>query len=162
MSDIMGWITPEFEELVEVAKKKIKKELSIEPKAQIHLTDKEGLIKRFIEELEEKKIPEEEIQLFRKKYITRTIGKYFSKEDEILILSEEGEDLETIIHEFLHSIQKCRPNREGIVDYLTFKITGTKKYIEPYELENWLEIEKTNGYKKIKERLLTQGDCEEF
>ena len=63
---------------------------------------------------------------------------------------------------FDQSIQICEPNREGIVNYPTYKITENSHYINPGLLSDWQEIEDMISYTKIKERLLHQGVCENF
>lgn len=158
----MPWTTSNFEKLVALAKKRLQKEFPIEFKVTISLTNREEMTQEVLEELKEEGYSIERIELLRKRFIPNIVGKYFKKENEILILSEEGENEDTIIHEYLHEIQICEPNKEGIVDYITYKLTGNKNYIDQYTLDNWREIEKTNGFKKIKELLLTVGDCEEF
>ena len=67
-----------------------------------------------------------------------------------------------MFHELLHSIQQCDPNREGIVDYLTWYYIKDSTMIDPYTLEDWREIKRTVGLSQIQQRLLTAGDCEEF
>lgn len=158
----MPWTSPEFEKLVEKAKNRLRKELPVEYKATIYLTNNEEMTQRVKEELKEDGFTKEEIKELEITSFPGIIGKYFKKEDEILVLTGIGENEDTIMHEFIHSIQKCEPNREGIADYLTYKITGNTKYIDPYDLNDWNDIERANGLKKIKERLFKEGDCEEF
>lgn len=158
----MPWITSNFEEQVAQAKKRLRKEFPLDFKASISLTNKEEMTLRVLENLNEDGYSVEKIEILRKRFVPTIVGKYFKKENEILILSEEGENEDTIIHEYLHEIQICEPNREGIVDYITFKLTGNMNYIDQYTLDNWQELEKIHGFKKIKERLLSVGDCEEF
>lgn len=79
-----------------------------------------------------------------------------------LVQGRGGENFTTLLHEMLHSIQKCVPNRENIVDYLVYKLTGQKNSILPEILTEWIEIEKSIGLKNIKKRLLSEGDCEDF
>lgn len=90
-------------------------------------------------------------------------GKYFKEEQEIWLIEGRGENLPTIMHEILHSIQNCNADhREPIVHYLTFKLTGDKTGIYNSLIENWREIERIHGLKQIKERLISEGDCEDF
>ena len=158
----MPWTTPDFEAHVAIAKKRLQKEFPIDFKASISLTNKEELTRRILEDLRDRGYSVEQIEFLKERFVPNIVGKYFKKENEILVLSEEGLNEDTIIHEYLHEIQNCEPNREGIVNYITYKITGKKNYIDQYTLDNWKELEKVNGFKKIKERLVTTGDCEEF
>ncbi len=90
-------------------------------------------------------------------------GKYFKEEQEIWLIEGRGENFPTIMHEMIHSIQKCNTiHREPIVHYLTFKLTGDKAGIYNTLIEDWKEIERINGFKRIKERLISEGDCEDF
>lgn len=94
--------------------------------------------------------------------ITDLDGIYLKDTHEIWLVQGRGENFTTLLHEMLHSIQKCESNRENIVDYLVYKLTGQKDSILPEILTEWIEIEKSNGFKSIKQRLLLEGDCEEF
>ena len=158
----MPWTTPELEKLSEKAKKLLKKEFSREVTATIFLTNREEMTQRVIDELEEEGCTKENIRILSKLFIPNLVGKYFRRTNEILVVTGIGENVETILHEYLHAIQKCEPNREGIVDYITYKITGNNNYIDTYDLKDWEEIERANTYKKIKNRLVREGDCEEF
>lgn len=90
-------------------------------------------------------------------------GKYFKEEQEIWLIEGRGENIPTIMHEMLHSIQKCNTDhREPIVHYLTFKLTGDKTGIYNTLIEDWKEIERINGFKQIKRRMTSEGDCEDF
>ncbi len=90
-------------------------------------------------------------------------GKYFKATPEIWLIEGRGENLPTIMHEMLHSIQRCNADhREPIVHYLTFKLTGDKTGIYNTLIEDWKEIERIHGFKQIKERLISEGDCENF
>ena len=90
-------------------------------------------------------------------------GKYFKEGQEIWLIEGRGENLPTIMHEILHSIQNCNADhREPIVHYLTFKLTGDKTGIYNSLIEDWREIERIHGLKQIKERLTSEGDCEDF
>ena len=158
----LPWTTPNFEELVALAKKRLQKEFLLEFKSAISLTNREEMTQMILEDLKEGGYSIEKIELLRKRFVPNIIGKYFKKGNEILILSEKGENQDIIIHEYLHEIQICESNREGIADYITYKLTGNRNYIDQYTLNNWQELEKVHGFKMIKERLLTAGDCEEF
>ena len=97
-----------------------------------------------------------------KKLIPRMYGKYFDASKKIYVIEGKGERIETIIHEFLHSIQNCMSKREGIVRFLAFKITDNQKVITDFDLNDWQEIEKSVGLKTIKLQLLARKNCEDF
>ena len=89
-------------------------------------------------------------------------GIYLKDTHEIWLVQGRGENFPTLLHEMLHSIQKCIPNRENIVDFLVYKLIGQKDSILPEILTEWIEIEKSIGLKNVKQRLISEGDCEEF
>lgn len=89
-------------------------------------------------------------------------GKYFKYRHEIWVVRGKGERLGTLVHEFLHSIQKCSPNRERIVEYLTYKLTEDPQELLLARMEEWLEIERSIGLRSIINQLLKERDCEEF
>ena len=89
-------------------------------------------------------------------------GKYFSQDDTIWLVQGKGVDLPTLVHEFLHSIQVCRPHRENIVEYLVYKLLKDCTLIDERKLNEWREIEKQVGWKGIKQRLVLEGDCEDM
>lgn len=89
-------------------------------------------------------------------------GKLFREQKEVWVVEDEGENLDIIVHELLHNIQVCDVNREGITDFITYKLTKNPDWIDPYTLDNWLEIERQLGFKMIKRRFLTEGDCEDL
>jgi len=47
-------------------------------------------------------------------------GIYLKDTHEIWIVQGRGENFQTVLHEMLHSIQNCTPNRENIVDFLVY------------------------------------------
>ena len=89
-------------------------------------------------------------------------GKYFAGTNEIWVVEKIGENIDVLIHEMIHSIQVCKPNREGIVDYLTFKFTKNESWINSKIIEDWRKIEKMVGLQAIKEKIVKNEDCEEF
>lgn len=158
----MPWTSPELLKFSEKANFFINREFSVEIRAQLFIVTKEEMTHDIIEELKLDGYNHNSISILEEIFIPKVIGKYFKRSHEIWIIQKKGENLDTVIHEYLHSIQKCSPNREGIVDYITYKITGNQVYIDPYDLKDWREIEKTYSYKEIKVRLLSEGDCEHF
>ena len=90
-------------------------------------------------------------------------GKFFKEDREIWLIERIGENLATIVHEMLHSIQECdSTHREPIVHYLTYKLTGDKTGIYEPLIEDWQEIERMYNIKRILKRLISKGDCEDF
>lgn len=89
-------------------------------------------------------------------------GKFFHSLQQIWLVEEKGENLFTIVHELIHSIQKCAPKRETITFFICYKILDDSSRLTKSELNDWLAIEKMVGFERIKTRLFTPGHCEEF
>ena len=161
----MPWQTQKLNEMVSTAKSLVAKSFNYpvsDLKTQIYIAQKDELITEIISELKILNYSKESITKIKNHYLSFVVGKFFRFTNEIWLLHNKGENIDTIVHEFLHSIQKCKPNREGIVDYLTYKITGNLKYINFYDLSDWQEIEKSVSFQKIQKRLISDGDCQDF
>ena len=157
----MTWFDPEFQPVIDEAKELVYKMFLCDLSANVfHCSLKEikdTVIKEFIDKL--RSPLEREVFFFELAFIE---GRYFRDKNEIWLVEHRGNNLETLIHEYIHSIQKCNPHRENIVKYLTYKITRNIKTIENNLLKEWVEIEKIEGIKDIKKRLVTSGDCDDF
>ncbi len=161
----MTWTSRELEVMVDKAKRVVARELNIsysDLKCPVYLASREELDNAIIDELRQLHYLENDIQRIIRYYLPFVIGKYFQLSKQIWVLYGKGDNMDTIIHELLHSIQSCEPNREGIVNYLTYKISGNLEFINEYVLEDWQEIERISSYLAIKNRLITEGDCEDF
>lgn len=154
----MPWTNDELDQLILKARKLILKEFPDIFTVQVYICTQLEMIQKI-----KKEIKRDEFKGEIKKYLARfVIGKYFAGDNVIWLVEEKGENLPTLIHELLHSIQKCAPHRENIVNYLVYKILNDPQTIEPRMLKDWNEIEKNVGFKVIKEKLLSEGDCEDF
>jgi hypothetical protein len=142
--------------------KLIFKEFSLTTTVKFFICTREELINETIEKLKEENYLKTEIEYAKNYLLPKINEKYFPKLYQIWLVDVEGINLDLIIHEALHSIQKCEENQEAIVDYITYKLTGNKLYINDYVLLDWQEIEKTFSWKKIKRRLVLEGNCEDF
>lgn len=158
----MPWTTPELVDLVDQAKREISKFYSKKSlTATVLISTEEELVNALIQEKISEKTSEQDI---RKIKILRSFieGRYFKNKNEIWLVQQRGEKIGTLIHECLHSIQECSPNRERIVEYLTYKLTGDTNELLTARLKEWVEIKRSIGLKKIIDQLLLQKDCEEF
>ena len=159
----MPWISQEFDKLVQESKSLVKKEFpDITFDWPVFIASKDEMDIAIIKELKDLNYSKRQIEDVVNYFLPYLIGKYFAQTNEIWVLQMKGENLDTIVHELLHSIQKCKPHRESIVNYLTFKITGEKNYINDNLRKDWEEIEKNTSYQRIKNKLLSEGDCEEI
>ena len=158
----MPWSNPNLEEIIKEAKKKINDLITeVEITAITLVANAIEMKKEILTEGKLLKLPEKEMEdrIFLSEF---TVGKYFKLKNEIWLVEGKGENSTTIIHEYLHSIQKCEPNREKIVEYITYKITGEEKGLSNAFIKEWEEIEKKEGFQKIINRLVNEGDCEDF
>lgn len=157
----MPWENPANQHIIKQARKLIKKEFNLNISAQILVCSRSELKKKCLVELQEQNIDEKLIEK-EKRRLNFIFGKYFKENHEIWLVESDGEVLDIVLHESLHSIQECHTAREGIIDYITFKLTNDPFWIDAYTLKNWLEIEKSVGYKNIKRKLISKENCEDF
>ncbi|MFV2015223.1 MAG: hypothetical protein ACC656_07345 [Candidatus Heimdallarchaeota archaeon] len=157
----MPWNNPYLNPIIEKAKKILKKHFQTELDTIIRVCS--------LEEMTEETLKEANQDRKTKTQIDRIIsvlpvmrGKYFHFLNEIWVIEEKGENLLTIVHELLHSIQKCNPKRENINFFICYKLLNDDSRLTPSQLKDWLEIEKMVGFEKIKEQFLTSGHCEDF
>jgi hypothetical protein len=155
----MGVISDQLLELDSQGRALIKKEFGVQVTAEIRIGTSADLVPPI-----RKSFTERAPHLVSKieSLIPDLDGIYLKDTHEIWIVQGRGENFQTILHEMLHSIQKCFPNRENIVDFLVYKLTGLSDSILPEVLTEWIEIEKSIGLKNVKTLLLSEGDCEEF
>ena len=161
----MPWMTNDGERLIDETLRIIEGEFIIKPSVKVLFCTIKELSHRF---MEEDLKPNYSLQIQKQihDYIIKFIqGKYWKSTNEIWIISGRGDNIATLLHEYLHPIQKCTTHREDIVEYLTFSILKTLSIPIPYDSEKkseWEKIHKDVGWDKIKNRLITLGDCEDF
>ena len=158
----MPWITDSFSATVSEAKNLIYQEFSLHADAVVSLCTQKEMIERVTRELSMRTISKPRFNNLVRFILPLLVGKYFKETNEIWIIDGKGDDFPTLVHELLHSIQACSPHREGIVDFLTYKLTDDQTFVDPFLLKDWVEIEMLHGLESIKQRLLAQGDCEDF
>ena len=150
-----------FLKLVTEAKQLITQEFKVQMNANVELCTQNELVRKILEDAQKRNLSVAEIQsislLFPFLY-----GKYFKHSNTAWVIRGKGDNLSVIVHELLHSIQICNPRRENIVDYITFRLTNEAKFIDPLVKREWEEIEKIYGWERIKQRILIEGDCENF
>ena len=125
----MPWLPENFIETISEAKERISNNFEVIPSASVFLCSFDEFSNAVLEELKDRNFSKEQIETIKRIYLNQIIGKYFYKTNEVWLLEGKGDNLETLVHELLHSIQKCEPNREKIVDYLTYKLTGLSTQI---------------------------------
>ena len=158
----MPWRDDSIVDIVSKAYALIEKEFSITPQVDVYLCSRDELILAVLEELQLSLKSSESIQYAKEYLLPSIIGKFFKLNQQIWLVDGYGNNIDTLLHEILHSIQECSGSREPITDFITFRLTGNRNYISDYDLENWLEIEHKNGWNQIKRSFRTPGDCEDF
>lgn len=157
----MVWINPDLDDLILRAKNRILEDFNITFEVVIHTCTLQEMEFAVIEEQRSFGATEEDLK-FIQSVLENIKGKYFSKRKQIWLIQGKGEKYETIVHELLHSTQKCTGKREPIVRYITSKLTENRSVLSSKRLAEWQEIEKMVGFSQIKLRLLSEGHCEEF
>ncbi|HMF31671.1 MAG TPA: hypothetical protein VKK79_09665 [Candidatus Lokiarchaeia archaeon] len=158
----MPWTSNTLETLVSQALAAVTQILQVQPNAIVLVCTKQEMTQKVIAELATYQLSQARLEWYKQSVIPFIIGKYFLQNNEIWLVDGKGDKWEVLIHELLHSVQKCRPNRERITDYLTFKLTQDPTTIDPRILTEWNQLEQDYGLKAIIARFLRQGDCEEF
>ena len=158
----MPWQPESLSNLVKKARELINKFFNIQTIIEVYLCTEDEMSQAVLVELEMSKYSQVMIDHIKEIYLKEIIGKYFSRKNEIWLLEGKGDNLEVLVHELLHSIQRCSPNREKIVDYLTYKLTGLTNQITDDILQEWKGIEKSLVFKTIVKQFLNEKDCEEF
>jgi len=154
----MPWTNDNLDTLITKARQLLLKEFPDVFTAQVYICTQSEMIDRI-----KKEITREEFKGEVKRYLARfVIGKYFAPGHVIWLVEGKGETLPTLLHELLHSIQRCGPHRENIVNYVVYKILNRPDLIDHRIREEWEEIEKSVGFKEIKKRFRSEGDCEDF
>jgi len=160
----MPWVdnSLSLNSFIKQAKKLIFNEFNKTIDTAFFVCTREELIPEVLAELKDLKYPEVEIEYSKQFLLPDILGKFFALTNQIWLVDGAGTNFETILHEALHTIQACTGKREPIIDYITYKYTKNEAYIDGTEIIEWQEIEKTNSWKRIKTRLVTEGDCEDF
>lgn len=157
----MSLTSDQFLKLVTEAKHLIFQEFKIQANANVELCTQDELVNRILADAQERNLSAAELQQISP-LLPFLCGKYFKHSNTAWVVHGKGDNLAVIGHELLHSLQVCNPRRENIADYITFRLTNEAKFIDPSIKREWEEIERVYGWEKIKQRILIQGDCEDF
>lgn len=157
----MPWTTGALLSLRKELEIFVERKFAVKPNCPVILCTLEEMTERIWREPFFGHLPADERENLRVQ-LPYLFGKYFRNEHEIWVVDGKGNNKTIMFHELLHSIQQCEPNREGIVDYITWYYFKDSTVIDPYSLGDWREIDRTVGLSQIKRRLLTKGDCEDF
>ncbi len=158
----MPWSNSKLEARIDHNRKRIKEFMGILPEARVLLCTRDEMCERVKGELLVGGRPVEKVAFLEKHIFPLLLGKYFKDSGEIWILEGKRDADTIVVHELLHSIQKCNPKRENICDYLVYRITNDPTIMESNLRLEWAEIEHVHGLDKIKSRFLSDGNCEAF
>ena len=158
----MPWHSKDILLITEKGRNLIHAGFGIRPNSNIFVCTEQEIYQATLNELISNQYPEYKIEFLKKYYLPDIIGKYFAQTNEIWLVDGKGTNLPSVIHELIHSIQKCFPHREDIVEYLTYKILNGDSPIERSILTEWDEIESEHGLSIIKKQILLDSDCEDF
>lgn len=160
----MPWISEEFSHVIKEGRALVETEFGVRPTAIVFFCTEEEIFQETRRELTSRSISSERLKFLEKKVFPQIIGKFFPEKKEIWLVDGKGTTVSTLVHELIHSIQKCAPHRENIVDFITYRILkgSEKPSIEPELLGEWTEIESQYGFARIKQNILRKGDCEDF
>ena len=162
----MPWKSKSFQPIVEKARKFIYQEFSqlIQdiPKSEVLFCTIDELISAIVNQWIKEKKSLEFIEGHKTLLLPYAVGKYFAYSDQIWLVKGQEDYWDTLLHELLHSIQKCMPNREPITAYLTYILTKNTEIIKEQHIQDWDELKRLHGIDGIKKRFLNTGDCEDF
>ena len=116
----MTWYDPNLQPIIDQAKKMIEEYFSCQVTSKVFLCTLEELQNQMIDEFKDilKTALDKEVFQFT---INNIEGRFIKNRNEIWLLSQRGENLDTLLHEYIHSIQQCTNHRENIVKFLTNK-----------------------------------------
>jgi hypothetical protein len=158
----MPWSNDKFNSRIEQCRKRIEAFLGILPDTIVFLCTSDEMSARFKTELLAGGTSTKKVTFLEKHIFSLLSGKYFKNTNEIWLVERRSDINSILVHELLHSVQKCDPKRENICDYLTYRITNDPTLMEGKVLSEWAEIERAHGLDQIKSRFLAEGNCEDF
>jgi hypothetical protein len=183
----MPWFSTNYSQIIKEARDIIGDNFNIRPTAKVIICTEQEIYDATLNELISRNIPQKQIDFLKIFSLKLMIGKHFAATNEIWLVDGKGINLSTLVHEMIHSIQKCNPNRENIVDYVTYRILNGNIpngnipngnipngnipngnipngniSIESGVLLEWYEIESQNTFSAIKKQVLQEKDCEDF
>ncbi|HME50905.1 MAG TPA: hypothetical protein VKM55_01685 [Candidatus Lokiarchaeia archaeon] len=158
----MPWSNDKFQSKIEHYRANIEAFLGIMPDALVFLCTRDEMTARVKTELLQRGTSADKLAFLEMHVFSLLLGKYFASKNEIWLIEGKGDIDAILVHELLHSVQKCNPKRENICDYLTYRITNDPTIMEEKLRSEWAEIERVHGLDQIKSRFLADGNCEDF
>ena len=137
----MPWSNDTFRSRIEQARAKIDAYLGISPDALVFLCTRDEMTARLKAELLQRGTMTDKVAFLETHVFPLLLGKYFANTNEIWLIEGKGDIDAILIHELLHSVQKCDPKRENICDYLTYRITNDPTVMEGKLRTEWAEID---------------------
>ncbi len=156
-------------ELVREAKTLVEQFLDVGiPEIPVYVTTEEGLKRELAKLYMKRGYSKEDAEEIAARNVRFLRALYLREEGMILLKEGSGENLQTLVHEFLHIVQKCDGSplrREKIVIFLTYRMLQDKfehDLLTRAVVEEWEAKERSVGLERIKQRLLEEGDCNDL
>lgn len=157
----MSLTSKTFLKLVTQARQLITQEFNIETIASVECGTEKEIMDIIVRDAQERNLSNATILSMLRK-IPFLYGIYFKHSSSAYVIFGKGNNLPIITHELLHSIQVCNPHRDDILDYISYKLTDDVRFIDPVLKREWGDRERIYTWKRIKARILRDGDCDDF
>ena len=158
----MPWSNDKLRSKIEQSRTSIEAFLGIVPDAVVYLCTRDEMTARVKAELLQRGTSTSKVAFLETHVFSLLLGKFFASTNEVWLIEGKGATDAILVHELLHSVQKCYPKRENICDYLTYRITNDTTIMEGKLRTEWAEIERVHSIDQIKSRFLADGNCEDI
>jgi len=163
------WYTDELHKLFNKAKNLVENFLKIKiPEVKVYITTEKYLVVILTNIYIKKGYVWEKARKIAVKQAKLIHGLYIRKRKTVFLKEDVGENLQTLVYELLHVIQKCdkSPIRKvKIVIFLTCLILKDKfkhDYLTEKIIEEWWRRISDKSVEVVKRRLLHEGDCNDI
>jgi len=163
------WCTDKLLKLLEESKNLVENFLRIKvPEIKVYIATERYFTEILTDIYVKKGYVREKAQKIAAKQVKFMYGLYMREKRTIFLKEDVGENLQTIIHELLHAVQKCNKSpirKEKIVIFLTYLILKDRfehDYMTSKIIEEWQEEIRNKNIEIVKHRLLREGDCNDI
>lgn len=160
------WYTDELHKLFNKARNLVENFLKIKlPEVKVYISTEEYLVEILTDIYVKKGYTKKKAQKMAVKQAKFIRGLYIRKKKTIFLKEDVGENLQTLVHELLHVVQKCDKSpirKEKIVIFLTYLILKDRfehDHLTRKIVEEWQRKISNKSAEIVKRRLLQEGDC---
>jgi len=160
------WYTDKLHKLLNKAKNLVENFLKIKlPEVKVYISTEKYFVEILTNIYIKKGYTKKKAQKIAVKQAKFIRGLYIRKKKTIFLKEDVGENLQTLVHELLHVVQKCGGSpirKEKIVTFLTYLILKDgfeHDYLTRKFVEEWQRKISNKGAEIVKRRLLQEGDC---